>query len=252
MNEPRGYRWLAEHGIRIGPEMYVLLERYRVAMEEENRRQNLTRVTGREEVWEKHFADSLAILGFFHVPHGSVVIDVGTGGGLPGIPLLIVRPDIRLVLLDSERRKVEFLEKVLDSLGLFAEAVWKRAEDAGRGELRERCDVALSRAVAKVAVVAEYTLPLVRVGGAVYLFKGPAVDEELSEAAVAVERLGGEIDGVRRYTLPGGEARVLICLSKARSTPDLYPRKPGIPLKRPLGCAAKKEAADKLANSGKR
>ncbi|MEW6243818.1 MAG: 16S rRNA (guanine(527)-N(7))-methyltransferase RsmG [Bacillota bacterium] len=252
MNEPRGYRWLAEHGIRINHEMYVLLEKYRAALEEENRRQNLTRVTGREEVWEKHFADSLAILGFFDIPYGSLVIDVGTGGGLPGIPLLIVRPDIRLVLLDSERRKVEFLGEVLASLGLTAQAVWKRAEDAGRGNLRERFDAALSRAVAKVAVVAEYTLPVVRVGGAVYLFKGPGADAELAEAAVAVERLGGAIGEIRRYTLPGGEARALIRLSKVKSTPGLYPRKPGIPSKRPLGRGGKKEGADELANSGKR
>ena len=153
---------------------------------------NLTAIREPEEVLIKHFVDSLALLGFAELPQGAKLIDVGTGAGFPGLPLKIARPDLRLALLDSLKKRLTFLQAVCGTLGLDADIIHSRAEDGGKPSgLRQNFDAAVSRAVAPLNLLAEYCLPFVRVGGIFLAAKGPQVKEELSQAEKAFQLLGG-------------------------------------------------------------
>ncbi|MDO8684692.1 MAG: 16S rRNA (guanine(527)-N(7))-methyltransferase RsmG, partial [Armatimonadota bacterium] len=169
-----------------------------------NRQFNLTRITTPREMVIKHYLDSLSCLTVAEFPLDAKVIDVGTGAGFPGIPIEIVRPDLNLTLLDSTRKRLFFLEAALLELGLSGVSLLHgRAEEAGHDPLRrEFHDIAVSRAVARLNILAEYCLPLVRYNGIAILQKGPGVDEELEEAKPAIELLGGEIEKTARITLP--------------------------------------------------
>ncbi|MBQ7999606.1 MAG: 16S rRNA (guanine(527)-N(7))-methyltransferase RsmG [Ruminococcus sp.] len=200
-----------------------------------NTRMNLTAITDEDEVIVKHFCDSLSLLAKCQVKQGAKVIDVGTGAGFPGIPLLIARPDIKLTLLDGLNKRLVFLSDVLAELGLQAEIVHSRAEEGAQDRnYREKFDVATSRAVARLCVLAEYCLPYVKKGGEFIAMKGPAAGEEIEEASNALKLLGGTISQVQEYTLSDDSNRTLITVAKTAHTPPKYPRHNSKIKKQPL------------------
>ncbi len=205
-------------------------EKYYVMLLDWNARVNLTAITEPEDVANKHFIDSLAAAPY--LPQGARVIDVGTGAGFPGIPLLIVRPDLKLTLVDSLQKRLLFLEAVLEALDLRAECVHARAEDAGQNpRYRERFDAALSRAVSALPVLAELTLPLVKVGGVSIAYKGDA-GAEIEASAHAFTTLHASVERIAISASYG--ARELVLMKKLAPTPKQYPRKAGTPAKQPL------------------
>ena len=225
-------------GLSLAPGQAASLERYAEELVDWNRRLNLTAITGPSEIVDKHFLDSLSVLVACEVPVGSRMVDVGSGAGFPGLPLRIARPDLRLALLEATRKKCEFLRYVVKALDLAdVTIVNARAEEAGRDPVhRERYDVAVARAVAEMATLAEYLLPFVRVGGLAIAQKSGEVRAEVGRAEAAVTTLGGRLQDVHEVRVPGlDEPRYLIVLEKTAPTPDKYPRRPGMPEKKPLG-----------------
>lgn len=205
--------------------------RYYDMLTDWNSRMNLTAITEEDEVLKKHFADSLLPLEL--IPNGAKIIDVGTGAGFPGLPIAIARPDVRVTLLDSLNKRIGFLREVCKELHISADCIHARAEDGGRdAALREQFDIAVSRAVARVSPLAEYTVPFLKVGGRSLMYKGPQAAAELKEAERALELLccTGEI---RSYPAEWGE-RCVIILTKQRPTARAYPRKAGAAEKKPL------------------
>lgn len=197
-----------------------------------------TAIVEAEEVEVKHLADSLSLLLAVDPGAGASVLDVGSGAGFPGIPLKIMRPAIRLTLLDASRKKVEFMKAACGELGLSGVTfLHARAEDlAHEAGHRESYDLVVARAVAPAAVLAELCLPLVRIGGFCVAMKGPRGQDELEAARAAIAMLGGEVDGVVSLALPeGAGSRQLIRLGKVSSSPGTYPRRAGVPSRRPLG-----------------
>lgn len=195
-----------------------------------NERMNLTAITDPREVVEKHFADSLAALPW--LKPGMSVIDVGTGAGFPGVPLLIMEPELKLTLADSLQKRLTFLDALLKELGLQASLVHGRAEDLGQNKLyREQFDAALSRAVASLPVLLELTTPFVKVGGSAIAYKGDAA-EEVKSAKGAAFLLHVDL---RQMDLKSNLGkRCLIFADKKAPTPKAYPRKAGTPNKKPL------------------
>ena len=205
-------------------------EIYQRLLAEWNEKMNLTAITDPGEVAEKHFADSLAALPY--LKPGMAVVDVGTGAGFPGVPLLIMEPGLQLTLADSLNKRLTFLEALLRELGLKAELVHGRAEDLGQNRLyRERFDAALSRAVANLPVLLELTTPFVKVGGTAVAYKGDAA-EELKNAKSAAFLLHVQLRHVELESNLG--KRCLIFADKKAPTPKQYPRKAGTPNKKPL------------------
>ncbi|MGB9612888.1 MAG: 16S rRNA (guanine(527)-N(7))-methyltransferase RsmG [Candidatus Margulisiibacteriota bacterium] len=193
-----------------------------------NKKFNLTSIVDPEEIRKKHFEDSLLLLEVIDLSNQSVV-DIGTGAGFPGIPLKIVRPEIKLTLLEATKKKVEFLKHLVSTLALQkVEVVWTRAEDYAK-EKREAFDIALSRAVARLNILSEYCLPLVKVGGIFVAYKEEKVEDEIKEAETAIEILGGKLKEVKRFPL-----RSLVIIDKIKPTPAKYPRRAGMAKKRPL------------------
>jgi 16S rRNA (guanine527-N7)-methyltransferase len=212
--------------------------RYLEALLDWNRRVNLTRITDPEEIVVKHFLDSLTCLRAVEFAEGARLADVGSGAGLPGLALAIARSDIQVSLIESASKRCEFLRHAAAAIGLGGiEIAALRAEEAGRQpHYRAWFDVVASRAVGHLAVLAEYCLPLARVGGAMVAQKGRRGEAEAAEAAGALEALGGCVEATRRFDLPGGAGRrEIVVVRKTRATPEAYPRRPGVPRKRPLG-----------------
>jgi 16S rRNA (guanine527-N7)-methyltransferase len=208
-----------------------------------NKKFNLTAITEYDQVQVRHFVDSLSCLLALPRPlsgrDGSPLrcIDVGSGAGFPGVPLKIYCSRLKLVLLEATAKKVGFLEHVVAHLGLEdVQPLWGRAEEVGRDvEHREAYDLVVARAVAELPVLAEYTLPLCRPGGCVVAQKGSSALEEAHSAAYALSLLGGRLRKVIPVELQGlAESRHLVLIDKVARTPDRYPRRPGIPAKRPL------------------
>lgn len=226
-------------GLSLSEEHLAQFETYYQELVEWNSHFNLTRITDYDAVQTQHFLDSLAVLSGAGdlFPVGARVIDVGTGAGLPGLALKIARPDLRLTLADSVGKKVQFLAHMIERLALSeTQAVHARAEELGQDRAhRAAYDVAVARAVADLAVLAEYLLPLVRVGGTAIAQKGAQAEAETARAARAIRVLGGGPPRLTVYRLPGlDEARSLVLLPKARPTPPAYPRRPGLPRQTPL------------------
>lgn len=205
-------------------------ESYYAMLSDWNTRVNLTAITEPEDVAKKHFLDSLAAAPYLKA--NAAVADVGTGAGFPGLPLLILRPDLKLTLIDSLQKRLVFLEAVLKELKLSAELVHARAEDAGQNpKYREKFDAALTRAVSGLPVLCELTLPLVKVGGVSIAYKGDSA-EELSASINALNVLHATAE---RVIVPADYgARELVILTKNGTTPKQYPRKAGTPAKNPL------------------
>ena len=205
---------------------YALLTEY-------NAKFNLTRIVGEEDCRIKHFYDSL--LGERAFPQGARCVEVGSGGGFPSIPLLIVRGDLSFVLIESVGKKCAFLERAVGELGLRAKVLNARAEDVARmPAYREAFDVCCARAVARLNTLAEYCLPLVRVGGRFVAYKGEAA-EEIAEAKNALHTLGaGEVAAERQELPDGAGVRTIVVAEKQRPTPAAYPRGHGKERSRPL------------------
>lgn len=211
-------------------------ERYHALLAQANARMNLTRVPDApEEAVDRNYLDcAAALIGGF--PKVSAAVDVGSGAGFPGIPLAIMLPDTRFTLIDALQKRVDFQREVIDALGLNAEALHLRAEEAARRpDLRERFDLATARAVAPMNVLCEYLLPFVKVGGRALALKGPGLSEELALAENALATLGGRLDCVRPLPIPGRDwDHRAAWIIKAAPTPEKYPRRSGIVEKRPL------------------
>ncbi len=198
-----------------------------------NAHTNLTAITDPEGVRVRHFLDSLTV----PVRPDDRVIDVGTGAGFPGLPLALAHPSLRVTLLEATGKKIAFLEHMIELLGLTnAVTLHARAEDAGQHPAhRAAYDLAVARAVARLPVLLEYLLPLVRVGGRCIAMKGITAHEEAESARRALRTLGGRLIGIETVMLPGvAEPHHLVMVEKTASTPPLYPRKPGTPSKKPL------------------
>lgn len=214
---------------------YDRFARYCTALQQWNQRMNLTAITDDEGVAEKHFADSLLPLTMVELPQGASLVDVGSGAGFPGLPMALVRPDLRITFLDSLQKRLTFLEALTAELKVPAGMLHARAEEAGQNRAyREQFDVATARAVANLNALAEYCLPLVKVGGSFLAMKGASGEEERAAAAGAIRRLGGEYRETRTFRLPGGDVRTLILCKKISQTPTAYPRNGGKIAKSPL------------------
>lgn len=215
--------------------------RYYELLVEWNQRMNLTNIVDRREVYVKHFYDSVWLR---EVPawqrlmrSGCRAVDVGTGAGFPGLALAILVPDCEFVLLDALQKRIGFLTTVVEELGLSnVQVVHARAEDGARQSgLRGAFDAVLSRAVARLNVLMEYTLPFARVGGAVFAYKGPGVEEEWADGMAAASVLGGSLEERIERQLPEDMGkRVVVVVPKRAATPRVYPRKAGTPQKQPL------------------
>lgn len=211
-------------------------EAYARFLEEENNKMNLTAVTGERDIAERHFLDSLAVLAAAgELPKGARIIDVGSGPGFPGVPIKLAEPSIRLTALDSTEKRVVFLQKLFETLGISgADAVFARAEELARdAQHRERYDLAVSRAVARLNILAELCLPFVRVGGSFLAMKTAAGGEEIQEAQKALSLLGGELSEPFDYEIMGAAHRV-VRIKKVSSTPEKYPRRYAKIQKQPL------------------
>ena len=203
-------------------------------LQSQNKICNLTSICDEKGVLYKHFLDSLA--GEKYFKENSRVIEIGSGGGFPSVPLMIVRKDLKFTLVESTGKKCAYLEGVVDKLSLNCEKVLNiRAEEGAHSEiLREKFDISCARAVARLNTLSEYCLPYVKVGGRFIAYKGDA-DEEIKEAERAIKILGGEIEEIIKYSLPEDEGkRTLVCIRKISSTPAKYPRGQGRERKQPL------------------
>ncbi|GAB4537048.1 MAG: 16S rRNA (guanine(527)-N(7))-methyltransferase RsmG [Anaerolineae bacterium] len=233
-------------GVPLTEEQLNAFQVYYETLIEWNERVNLTRITGYEEVQQKHFLDSLSCLPLIKKNEDVLAkerkpalqaIDVGSGAGFPGVALRIAMPALRLTLLEATGKKTEFLKFLIKRLELPDVIVIKaRAEEAGQDPVhRERYDLALARALAGMATLAELTLPLVRVGGLVIAYKGEDPTTEVKAGQQAILTLGGQVQEITPVVVPNlAGARHLVTLSKVSPTPSRFPRRPGIPTKRPL------------------
>ena len=225
------------YGFPLNETQLAQFARYYELLVEWNEKMNLTAITAPHDVAVKHMIDSLTAYDAELFVDGAGVIDVGTGAGFPGLPLKIACPHIHLTLMDSLKKRVGFLQAVTDELGLCDVAcVHARAEEGARNpQYREAFDIAVSRAVARLPVLAEYCLPFVKTGGCFLALKGKEYETEMSEAEKAAKILGGKAPKSRRVTLPGlDDVRAVVIIEKFTRTGKAYPRKAGTPAKKPL------------------
>lgn len=220
-------------GITITPEQAEKLKTLADYMVEFNKHTNLTRITEPAEIIEKHYIDCILPLTMVNVPRGTKCIDVGAGAGFPSLPMKIYRDDLDFTLLDSGNKRIAYLESACKLLGLSCETVHARGEELGRdAKYREKYGLAAARAVAQLNVLCEYCLPFVKVGGVFLALKGEK--DETENAENSVKTLGGEIEDIKRYELPGGDKRSLIIIRKTAQTPPQYPRVSAKIAKKPL------------------
>lgn len=226
-----------ELSIVLNDKQIQQFEQYYNILVEWNKVMNLTAITEYEEVIEKHFLDSLTIVDAINMEKIETLIDVGTGAGFPGIPLKIAFPHLKVTLLDSLNKRIKFLNEVIDLLDLDdIKAIHGRAEDyAKQAEYREQYDICVSRAVANLATLSEYCLPYVKVDGLFVPYKSGEIDEELKSSEKAVSILGGKVEEVVKFQLPGTNiGRSFVKIHKIKETKKKYPRKAGMPMKEPL------------------
>ncbi len=230
---------LGEFDLKIDSDQLDSFEKIMSLLLEWNEKINLTAIKDPTEIVVKHFIDSILPLTYID-QYGldlSSMLDMGTGAGFPGIPLKIMLPDSYLVLADSLKKRVDYLDLVIEELNMKkVHTVHGRAEEIGQDQdFRQNSTLVLSRAVASMNILAEYCLPLVKVGGHFLAFKGPEFEDDLNAAQNAIKILGGEVIGVESLELPRiTDRRTLIFIKKIKSTPKKFPRRPGMPKKNPL------------------
>ena len=228
---------LNQFDICLNEEQKMQFQKYFELLIEWNKVMNLTAITEREEVNEKHFVDSLAIAKDLDMNNVKQVIDIGTGAGFPGIPLKIAFPHLEIALLDSLQKRVKFLNEVIFKLQLKKICVFHgRAEDyARKEEHREKYDLCVSRAVANLASLSEYCIPYVKVDGKFVAYKSGMIDEEVEKSLRAIQILGGKVEKIEKFELPDSDiGRAFVYIKKVKNTSKKYPRKAGIPAKDPL------------------
>jgi len=224
-------------GIEFNEEKYSKFIKYKEMIKEWNEKINLTAIVEDDEIIKKHFIDSIKVFKFEKLKNGRKVIDIGTGGGFPGIPMKIVNPSTEVVLLDSLNKRINFLNEVIKDLELNnIRTIHGRAEDFAReSRYREKFDVATSRAVANLTVLSEFCLPYVKVGGYFVAMKGPAIEEEMKDAKNAIKILGGQVEKIIEVDIEGSDLNHnLVVIKKIKETPSKYPRKAGMVTKNPL------------------
>ena len=230
-------KWAEALGAPLTQTQVVQFEQYQTLLLDWNERMNLTAVRQPVEIRIRHFLDSLSCAQVTGDLNGRTLIDVGTGAGFPGLPLKILFPQLQLTLVESVAKKGQFLQAVIDELGLVNVTVLtERAEQLGQApQHRQQYDWAVARAVAELRVLAEYLLPLCRVGGKLLAQKGTGVQEEVQNAADAIKVLGGGASELEEVTLPQREQpHYFVIIAKVADTPVKYPRRVGVPSKRPL------------------
>lgn len=224
-------------GLSFDEEKYNKFIKYKDLIKEWNQKINLTAITDDEEIIKKHFIDSIKVFNCDYVKNAKSIIDIGTGGGFPGIPMKIVKEDSKMVLLDSLNKRINFLNEVIDDLSLpNVKTIHGRAEDfAQTAEYRQKFDLAVSRAVANLTVLVEFCLPYVKVGGHFVALKGPAIEEEIKAAEGALKALGGKIEKIIEVDIEGSDLKHnLLVVKKIKDTPKKYPRKAGMVTKNPI------------------
>ncbi len=237
MDDRRFDQKLETLGIQLTDVQKKQFDRYFELLIEWNRVMNLTGITEYDEVNLKHFTDSLTIVRIKEMKNVSTLIDVGTGAGFPGIPIKIAFPNIKVTLLDSLNKRIKFLNQVVEELDLKdVVTLHGRAEDyAKKHEYREQFDLCVSRAVANLSTLSEYCLPFVKKEGCFISYKSADSDEEIQQSQNALDILGGKIEKVDKFMLPGSDmGRALVMVEKVKNTPKKYPRKAGMPSKEPL------------------
>ena len=227
-----------ENEIYLSEKQLNRFETFRNFLIEKNREINLTAIEDPQEIEIKHFIDSLEGADIIEALEGEdfSLIDIGCGAGFPGIPLKIVFPAAEFTLADSQNKKISCVKEAIKLLELKnISAISARAEELGQSKKRESFDICVSRAVAQLPVLCEYCLPLVRTGGHCILYKAGNCEEELDEAEPAIELLGGEVEDIKKVSLPKGAGeRSLVIISKEKAAPIKYPRRPGKPSKSPI------------------
>jgi 16S rRNA (guanine527-N7)-methyltransferase len=225
----------AKADLALSPGQHNQLDRYIDLLLEANQRMNLTRIADRTAAEVQHVGDALTVLPFLP-KHPHQLVDVGSGGGVPGIPLAIARPDARVILLESTRKKASFLQDAVTKLSLSNVTVLPdRAESAARGTLREACDVAVARAVGAMDFLVEWCLPLVQKGGKMLAMKGARITDELPAAQKAIRLLGGGEAIIHPVELPGNEHHVIVEIPKAGKTDSRFPRDPTVAKGKAIG-----------------
>lgn len=224
------YDYLKEQASKLGIEFdsYALdrFDSYAERLVRWNEHVNLTAITEPDEIVIKHFIDSLYVMKYINLSGEYKLIDVGTGAGFPGLPLLIANPQLDITFLDSVKKKLGFIKDVLRNSGLCANVTHERAEELSKdSSYREQYDYATARAVAPLNVLCEYCMPFVRVGGYFVSLKGASGKEELAQAKKAIAKLGGELTLFEEYTLANGDKRSIVIIKKISQTPTKYPRK---------------------------
>lgn len=237
MNPEEFQQKLQEAGISLTDQQIAQFARYYELLVEWNEKMNLTAITDRDEVYLKHFYDSLTLAFHVDLSQPLSLVDVGAGAGFPSIPLKIAFPDLRVTIVDSLKKRIGFLDTVIDELDLDqVQAIHDRAETFGQNKAhRAHYDLATARAVARLSVLAEFCLPLVKKDGLFVAMKGAQAEDELADAKKAIATLGGKFLEDAAFELPedAGE-RHIIRIAKKKESPNKYPRKPGTPAKKPI------------------
>ncbi|KAA0566099.1 16S rRNA (guanine(527)-N(7))-methyltransferase RsmG [Rossellomorea aquimaris] len=237
MNVNEFQSMLEEKGISLSPQQLNQFERYYELLVEWNEKMNLTAITEKEDVYLKHFYDSISAAFYVDFTQVTTLCDVGAGAGFPSIPLKICYPHLHISIVDSLNKRITFLNHLSDELGLENTNFYHdRAETFGKNKAhREKYDMVTARAVARMSVLSELCLPLVKTGGLFVAMKASNVKEELSNAKKAIGMLGGQTDKMYSFVLPEEESeRNIVKIDKVKETPNKYPRKPGTPNKLPL------------------
>jgi 16S rRNA (guanine527-N7)-methyltransferase len=216
--------------------MVQQFEEFREKLLKWNKKVNLTNITKPEDFAKKHIIDSLMLIKHIEITSGAKVMDVGTGPGIPGLIVKIYRPDIKLTLLDSVRKKTDFLSWIIEDMDIgHVKVLNERAENVGHdSEYREKYDMVVARAVSGLNTLSEICLPFVKTRGVFVAMKGGSPEQEMSLSKRALKILGGELEECRGYFLDKDLKRNLIIILKTKKCPDKYPRRPGVPAKKPL------------------
>lgn len=225
----------AEFGVNLDEKALERFDLYAKLLVEWNEKINLTAITDPDGIVLKHFVDSLSVFSAINIPEGAKSIDVGTGAGFPGIPMLIARPDLKITLLDSTNKKLNVIRDILEKLDLHCEVLHTRAEEAGQNKTyREQYDFATARAVSNLRDLSEYCLPFVKKGGTFISMKSAKAEEEIAEGKNAIRILGGNIKEKKTFEINEAGERTIILIEKVSTTPPKYPRPSAKIAKNPL------------------